>query len=416
MSTFRRVVDIVSPPRLGREFRLQLSASWLSAISGGMVLAAGPLLVASQTSDARLISLAALLDWLPGTVLRLYAGVLADRHDRRLMMVISGIPRVIALAILVAMLATGNVAIWAVLLVMVTMGVGDTFYNAAATTVVPMVVAKADLGVANARLQFGWMAIENLIAPPVGAALFGIARFWPFSIDLVIGALCLLIVARLRLPAHGTARHERSHLLVDLREGLRWSWRLPAVRVLNVQILTFNFAYGAVFATMVLYAHERLGLGSLGYGFLVASTAVGGVVGALTYGWLERHVRIADIMRYGLVLEVSTYGVLAWTSHWWVAMLILGLFGIHIGYWGATASSVMQRAVPHELYGRVQSVYMTLLMGGLVVGAAIGGQLSHHWGITAPYWFGFVCAALVLVVLWRGIGRLAHDDELSRAG
>lgn len=381
-----------------------------------MALAAGPLLVASQTDDPRLISFAALLDWLPGFVLGLYAGVLADRHDRRVLMVLGNTGRAGVLSVLVLMLATGWVNIWLVLAAMLVLGTADTFSKAAGRTVLPMIVDKVDLGIANARFQFGWMGISRLIAPPLGAALFTLGYAWPFVTQLVCAGLAALLVSRLVLPPHGMPIEGRSHVWSDVRQGWSWAWTNPAIRALNLQILTFNIAYGAVFGTMVLYARDRLGLSAVGYGLLVASIAVGGVVGALTYGWLERHVHIRDIMRYGLIWEVSTWGILAWTTHWWVALPVLGLFGVHEGYWGATASSVQQRAIPQQLQGRVGSVYQMLLMGGLVAGAGLSGLLSERWGLTAPYWFGFAAAGITLVLLWRELGRIAHADEESVRG
>ena len=405
-----RLLDVIAPPRLGRSFRFLLANSWTAALANGIATASGPLLIAHLTHDPRLIALAALLDWLPGLVFGLYAGVLADRHDRRRVVIFSRIPSAIALMLLIVMLAVDHVTIWAVLVMMLSMGVADTFSMTAGRTIVPMLVDKADLGIANARFGLGQMAINRMAGPPIGAALFAVSSVVPFVAELVFNVLALLLVARIVLPPHGVQRADRQPLRRDLREGWSASWSLPGMRVLNVQIVAFNVAYGCVFATMVLYAHERLGLSSTGYGLLLASIAVGGIVGATTYGWVERRVAIRDIMRYGLVLEVATWGVLAWTDRWQVAFAVLMVFGVHEGYWGATASAVQQRAVPLALQGRVGSVYLMLLTGGLVAGAGVSGVIAHQWGITAPYWTGFVCAGLILIVLWRPIGRLAHAD------
>lgn len=410
-----RLLDAVAPPRLGAGFRLLLGSSWLNALGGGMAVAAGPLLVASQTSDPRLISLAALLDWLPGSLFGLYAGVLADRHDRRLLMLLGNVLRLAILGVLVLMLVTGWVTIWLVLVTMLALGIADTLARAASWPVLAMLVERRDLGVANARFQFGWMGINRLVAPPIGAALFAVGSFWPFLTQLLCAGLAVLLLVQLVLPPHGTPADQRTHALRDIRQGWTWAWHNPAIRALNLQIVTFNVAYGAVFGTMVLYARERLGLAAVGYGLLISSIAVGGVIGSFAYGWVERHVHIRDIMRYGLIWEVSTWGILAWTTHWWVALPVLGLFGVHEGFWGATASSVQQRAIPPELQGRVSSVYQMLMMGGLVVGAGLSGQLADRWSITAPYWFGFGCAAIMLVLLWVELGRIAHADEEIRA-
>lgn len=409
----RACADQVAPPRLGPQFRLLLGQSWLNSLGGGMALAAGPLLIASQTSDPRLISLAALLDWLPGFVFGMYAGVLADRHDRRALMMYGNVLRVLIVGALVVILATGSVSVPLVLVVMLALGISDTFAYSAGRTVLPMIVPRTELGIANARFQFGFQGINRLIAPPIGAALFTVGMAWPFLVQVLCAALAAVLLSRLRLPPHGVAREDRRHVLAEIREGWHWSWRIPAVRALNLQIVTFNVAYGAVFGTMVLYARERLGLSSVGYGLLISSVAVGGVIGAITYGWLERRFQIRDIMRYGLVWEVSTWGILAWTTHWWIALPVLTAFGVHEGYWAAISGAVQQRAVPQEVQGRVGSIYLMLLMGGLVAGAGLSGVLSRTWGVTAPYWFGCAIAGVVLVVLWRELGRIAHADAVA---
>ncbi|WP_300680134.1 MFS transporter [Nocardioides sp.] len=402
-----RLGELVAPRRLGVGFRLWLAQNWLTALGGGLATAAGPLLVASRTDDPRLISLAALLNWLPGFAFGLYVGVLADRHDRRRLMLCGTALRIALLGVLVL----GYAPIALVLVVMVALGTADTIAQTAGRTVLPMLVAKRDLGIANARFQFGWMGINRLIAPPLGAVLFVVGQAVPFAVQLICGLLALTQLARLRLPPHGVPVEDRARVRDELRAGWRWAWHNPSMRTFNLQIVAFNLAYGAAWATMVLYAHQRLGLGTIGYGLLLASVAVGGVIGSFTYGWVERRVSLGDIMRYGLVWETASWALLGWTDHAAVAFVVLGLFGIHEGYWGATYGAVTQRIIPTQLQGRVGAVYVMLMTGSLVVGAAIAGPVSHAGGLTAPYWLGFVLAGLALVVLWRPIGTLAHEGS-----
>ena len=75
-----------------------------------------------------------------------------------------------------------------------------------------------------------------------------------------------------------------------------------------------------------------------------------------------------------------------------------------------------QRAVPAQFQGRVSSVYLTGVVGGIVVGSAIGGLVASVWGITAPFWFAFAGSALIVAVIWRSLLHIAHADENARAG
>ena len=70
-----------------------------------------------------------------------------------------------------------------------------------------------------------------------------------------------------------------------------------------------------------------------------------------------------------------------------------------------------QRAVPTHVQGRVASVYMIGVTGGIVVGSVLGGLIAGRWGVTAPFWFAFVGSAVFLVLIWRQLLHIAHADE-----
>lgn len=87
------------------------------------------------------------------------------------------------------------------------------------------------------------------------------------------------------------------------------------------------------------------------------------------------------------------------------------VFGGHAFVWGTASTVVRQRAVPDELLGRVTGVYSVGVIGGMVVGTPIGGLLARTFGITAPFWFGFLGSALLVAGLWRELAHVAHEGE-----
>ena len=91
-----------------------------------------------------------------------------------------------------------------------------------------------------------------------------------------------------------------------------------------------------------------------------------------------------------------------------MALATLVVFGAHAFVWGTTSTVVRQRAVPDELLGRVTGVYRVAIIGGLVIGTPIGGLLARAYGITAPFWFGFIGSALLVAVLWRHFDNIVH--------
>ena len=397
---------------MGTSFRWLVGSTWISNLGDGMGLAAGPLLIASQTRDPLLVALAGLLQRLPWLLFGLYAGVLADRVDRQRIVVTGDLLRAVVLGLLTMTLLTGSVSVAVVLGAMPLLGTAKVFADTATGTLLPMVVADEDLGIGNARLMTGFLTGGQLVGPAVGAALFAAGMAWPFGIQSMCVALGALLVAQMRLPA--IRRRARSRVGLDVVEGFRFTWGNAAVRTLTLAIVTFNVTFGAAWSVLVLYATERLGLGAVGFGLLSTVTALGGLAGTAVYDWLEGHASLANIMRVGLVIETFTHLGLAITTTAWVAMAITFVFGAHAFIWSTTSRTVRMRAVPTELQGRVGSVYAIGVFGGILAGQAIGGVVARIWGVTAPFWFAFVGAAVILTLIWGQLGHIAHTTGSRR--
>jgi MFS family permease len=409
-----RFVEAVVPARLGNGYRWLLASSWTTNLGDGVAVAAGPLLLASLTRDPFLVSLAALLRWAPPLVFGLYAGVLSDRVDRRRIVMAADSVRALVLVALVAMLVVGQLTALGALLALGALATAEVFADNTSATLAPMLVHRDDLALANSRLQAGFITLNQLAGPPIGAALFAAGRAWPFVGEAVLVSAGVLLVSRLVLPAHSCGP-VAAPLRRDIAEGLRWTLHHGAVRTLALTILIFNVTFGAAWSVLVLYAQQRLSLGAVGFGLLTTVSAAGGLLGTGLYGWITRRVSLGNVMRVGLIIETLTHLVLAVTTSAWVASAVFFVFGAHAFIWGTTSITVRQRAVPAHLQGRVSSVNTISVFGGLVVGSAIGGVLATHAGVTAPFWFAFAGSALFLGLLWRELSRIAHAEEHPRA-
>ena len=413
-AAWKRVADLVAPARLGRDFRWLLASSWMTNLGDGITLAAGPLLVASQTHNPLAVAMAVLLQRLPWLMFGLYAGVVADRVSRRVIVIVTGLVRVAILLLLIASILTHHVDTRVVLTALFLFGVNETFGDTTTATLLPMLVGKQDLGIANARSFTGVIVWNQMAGPPIGAALFAAGMAWPFASEAVCVLAGVLLFTRVRLPAQ--AKPDRpTRVREDIREGWLWLWAHPAVRTLAITIFTFNVTFGAAWSVLVLYARERLGMGAVGFGLITTAMAVGGILGTASYGWLERRVPLGVIMRGGLIIETLTHLALALTRWAWLALVVFVIFGAHAFIWGTTSTSVRQRAVPTEFQGRVGSVYLTGVVGGIVIGSALGGVIASIWGVTAPFWFAFAGSAIILALIWRSLLHIAHTDESIRA-
>ena len=404
-------MEVVAPARLGPGFRWLLASSWVSNLGDGIALAAGPLLIASQTRDPLLVASAVLLQQLPWLLFSLLAGVLSDRLDRRLIVVTVDLLRTAVLVLLSLSIVTGVVSVPVVLVSLFLLGTAEVFADTASSTLLPMTVPRADLAIANARLQTGFITVNQLAGPPLGAALFAAGAASAFVAQAVLVGLGALLVSRLVVAPHRRDPGTPSHVRRDIAEGFRWVRHHAAVRTLILTIFTFNITFGAAWSVLVLYATERLGMGEIGFGLLTTMSAVGGLAGTAAYGWITRRISLGDLMRIGLVIETLTHLALALTTSPAVALAIFFVFGAHAFIWGTTSVAVRQRAVPSALQGRVGSVNGLGVYGGLVLGSGIGGVIAQRWGITAPFWFAFVGSAVFCVLIWRQLAHIAHADE-----
>jgi MFS family permease len=411
----RATLDRVAPPRLGGGFRWLISSYWATSLGDGLALAAGPLLVASQTHQPFLVALAAVLQRLPWLVFGLYAGALADRVDRRVMVMTCDTLRVAVLAVLSLAVGTGHVDIHVVLVAMLLSGIAEVFADSASRTLLPMLVPREDLGIGNARLQTGAIALNQLAGPPLGAFLFAAGMAVPFVTQAVCVALGVVLIARVATPPGGVRDLEGTHVRRDIVDGIRWLMGHSAVRTLALVILTFNITWAAGWAVLVLYSTQVLGMGPVGFGALTTAAAVGGLLSTTCYGWLEQHVRLATLMRGCLTLEVLMHLGLAVNRSQVLAFAIMFGFGMYAFVWATVSQTIRQRAVPTEFQGRVGSAYTVGLYGGVVVGQALGGAIADHWGLTAPFWFAFVGSGITLLLIWRSLGHVAHADQEASA-
>ncbi len=375
-----RVVEAVAPARLGQPFRWLLGSSWISNLGDGIGLAAGPLLVATETRDPFLVALAVVLQRLPWLVFGLLAGVAADRFDRRRIVVGVHLARAVVLGLLALTIAADRVSIAVVLGALFVLGTAETFADTTSSTLLPMVVDRADLALGNARIMAGFVTVNQLIGPPVGAVLFASVKIAPFLGEGLLMLVSAALASRMTLPPHGRDGAAPGRILHDIGEGWRWLWGNAAVRTLGITIVTFNVTFGAAWSVLVLYAIERLRAGEVGFGLLTTATAAGGVLATVLYGRLASRVSLGNLMRAGLLIETATHLALALTTRLPVALAIMFVFGAHAFVWGATSTSIRQRAVPMALQGRVSSVYLIGVQGGLVVGGAIGGVIAQRVG------------------------------------
>ena len=395
------------PSELGPDFRKIFPAAIISNLGDGALIAAGPLLVASITTEPAAVGAAAFVQQLPWLLFALFSGVLVDRLDRRLMIVAADTFRAVVLAALGLAVLLDTAPLWAVYVALFLLGTAETLADNASGALLVSAVPKDHLGKANARLFASGTVLQQLGGPPLGALLFAAGAGIPLVFDAVTFAAAAALIARVavrpQLPDHST----RAALLHEVREGVRWLWHHSGVRTLALSILVMNITFCAAFATWVLFARDQLGLSETQFGLLVSVGAVGGVLGMPTYHFLEPRVGSVTLLRAGLVIETTVHLILALTKNPWVAGATMAVFGVHAVVWGIVSTTTRQLATPDALMGRVNSVYLLASVGGAAIGSALGGVLAQRYGLAAPFAIAFVAMVVMTAVAWRPLRNVA---------
>jgi MFS family permease len=381
-------------------------------MGSGMALVAAPLLVASRTSNPVVVSATFGVAWLPWLLFALPGGVLVDRVDRRrLMIVIDGL-RVAAMGVLATAILTGHASIGLLYAVLFVVNTGEIVFRSASQAMIPSVVPRARLERANGWLVGGTTLMQGMIAGPLGGFLFVVAGCVPFFVNagtyaasaVLIGLVAGAYRSSPRADASGGQRRARS-VSSDIAEGFRWLAHQRLLRTMAILIGLLNLTLTAATAVLVLLARDRLHLGSVGYGLLFTCMAAGGILGSVVGDHLIRLVTATWTIRIGLLIEAGLHLVLATSRSAYLVGFALFAFGVHGALWGIVGSSLRQRLTPPGMLGRVGSTTLFIAAGGNCVGAMMGGLIATRFGLTAPYWVGFVVASIVSAATWRVFDR-----------
>ncbi|ALG10106.1 hypothetical protein AOZ06_27270 [Kibdelosporangium phytohabitans] len=380
------------------------SATALANLGDGIRQAALPLLAVSTTTDPTLIAGVAVAGQLPWLLFGLMAGAVVDRVDRRRLVAVVDAGRVVLLAVLVAAVAADVVGLPLIYLVAFGCGIGETLRDTAASTLLPALVDRRDLDRANGKLINAEIAGNELVGPPLGSYLAGIALVVPFAVNG--GTLAVAIVLILALPSMFAPRAApgRARILAETGAGLRWLARHRRLRTLVGLASLFSFVDSAWFAILVLYVTQVLTLPAAAYGLMLAVGAVGGLAGGASAARLGRLMGPGKTLAGSLLVATAGQLLLGLTSSppATVAGLALGSFAF--GVWNVISLTERQKNTPEEMLGRVTSTARTMTMVAAMLGALAGGVVASLLGLHAAILLGvplLLAAAVVSVVTFR---------------
>ncbi len=403
---------------LGSRFWSLWAAVATTNLADGLSLVAFPLLAVELTDDARLVALITMFRFLPFLVIGLPAGVLLDRVDRRNVSIAAQVGRATMMGIVAVVVFAGAASIGLIAAAAFVIGVGEVLTDGGLPALIRDMVRSDQLEVANSRVM-GTQVVSNVfIGPPVGAVLYELDPGLPFvgSVLLFAGAIGLLfrVPARARdvdpagqPEAAGSAEDgvgPARRVLGEISVGLRYVWSHPILRPLAFAVMAFSFVGQAANSVFVLLVTERYLLGGVGFGAVIS------VRGATSFIMSFYVARVVTRTSHGFSMQIAIVAFLTASLLFGfttvVPALVIGSVIQAIGdpSWNVVSSTVRQRLVPDEVFGRMMTAYLFIAWSMNPVGALVGGLIAERWG---PQWVSVMAAAVVgsLLVLVRSLFR-----------
>ena len=392
-----------------RNYRLLFAAGALTNLGDGVVALALPWLATLMTRDPLAIAAVAAASRLPWLIFALPAGVIIDRADRRRLIARADLLRA-AIVCGILMLALGDPApqaVWLLAALAFLLGSAEVLRDNAAQTILPDLVARADLETANGQLWSAEQLTGQFIGPPLAGVLIGAGIALPFGLDVAALVLAAGLVWLITLPGHirSTARFWPA-----LVEGIAFMRADRPLLRLAVVLGLSNFMAVATITIQVLLAQEVLALTAAAYGVVLSVAAAGAITGSLLAPHLARRLGGMGCLYLSIATWSAGYALVGLSGTG--TTMALALFAVMAAamVWNVITVSWRQRRIPPMLLGRVNSIYRFFGWGSMPLGALAGGAivalaepgLGREMALRAPFLMASAgCALLFVYALLR---------------
>src|SRR5829696_372071 len=414
MARLPRIALDLAPLRASRDLRLLLGGEFLTGLGTQAALVALPYQIYTQTGSALLTGLLGAVELGPLIAAALLGGAIADRTDRRLLLLGVQAGLVAAAATLAAAAIAGEPPVWALYLLAAAVAGFGSLEGVVRTAIVPNLVAPEHLRPALA-LSFGLYQLTAVVGPGAGGLLIAAADVeGAYAVD-ALSCLAMLAAAWRMGPQlpHGRRDGDKPPIVRSIAEGLRFVRGSPALKgsfAIDLVAMTFGMPR-ALFPVLSVSVY---GTGAAGTGVLFAAVSAGATVAALTTGWLGHARRLGRIVICAVLawgLAIAAVGVVGTL---WLAALLLAIAGAADSVSAVCRSTINQTVTPDALRGRMSSVFMIVVTSGPRLGDVESGLVaslsSARFSVLSG---GLACLAGVAAIVVAFPALLAYDADTA---
>ena len=365
-------------------------------------------LVLDLTGSVGQLGLVVFMQGLPMSIMALFGGVLADRYDRRKLLVYTQLFIMTVLSALAALTITEFVELWHIYVSSLVLGVAQALGSPARQAFIASLVDREDLMNAvalNSMLQHA----SRIIWPPLAGGLILLVGV---GSTLAVNAACLIVgIGGLLMMRHlrEVPRSRRAAPLVEMADGVRYIWATPVVAMVLIVTQMLGL-FGLVLLHMAPgFAREEMGLNAAETGAFVMMMGVGALVGSSVLAALDIKHKAGWYVVHCLLMATGLF-VLAANPWYFAAFAIMGLYGYANAVQVILSNTIFQLTVPTHLLGRVVSFWF--LAGGIASIAALPiGVLGEIFGLRAA--LGSSATLLFFSILWFGVIRPPKEKSVG---
>lgn len=393
-----------------RSYRLYFSGQVVSMTGTWMQRVAEGWLVYRLTGSALALGTVRFAGQLPSLLLMPLAGVLADQRNRHRILIATQAGAMLQAAVLCGLVLTDLATVELLALLAFAGGVMFAVEAPARQSfVVQLVPSRADLSNAIA-LNSAVFNIARIAGPSLAGLIVAAIGEGPVFGLNSISYLAVIAALLVMKPGLQEARLPRGNVFGNLRQGVAFSMRVPAIRIL-LSALAFLSVFSFNFVTiMPVFAREVFGGDARTLGFLLAAVGAGAIAGAVfVYSTTDPRTLWRWLPVSALSLSAGL-AVFSMSGALWHGLAVLPLAGFGMINFMTSCNTVLQHIVPDDRRGRVMSLYTFSVMGTMPLGSLFGGAVAEAWGAQAASWTGCAAAALAGMAMARTTRSLEPFD------
>lgn len=397
-------------PWQDRNFRWLWSGMCVSTLGSHAAGIVYPLLVLALTKSPEIVGWVTALRITPFVLLCLPVGAMIDRWDRRRVMLWCDLGRGLTVGSLPLAIIWHEPTLAHIVVVAVVEGTLMVFYNLAEVAALPRVVARPHLPQASALNQAGF-AVAGIAGPALGTTLYQVSRALPFAADALSYAISAFTLWRLRGDFSAAPATAPRQLGAEIMTGLRWLWREKIVRRMAMLTGGLNFIEASV-PLLLIVMSQQMGASAVDIGLIFSAGGIGGVLGALVGGRIQRHFSFGQVILGVVILQTLLYPLYAvCPSPLWLGV-VYGLMEFLGPIYNVVQFSHRIALIPQGLEGRVNAGYRFMAHALNPAGAALCGVLIERVGATYSLaFFAAVFGALAMAAL--SSRTIRHEPTLA---